>query len=526
MQKTEITIETKLNEIFAKTNVTYKILNNTSSPIELKIYIQNFLDKILFSSFYAKIGNTSGLRSKVIKIERKKENYNDRITSENAVIYAEKDGLDTNKIIVYIGNLPPYEELIFIAEFIQFIESNDNKNFEYELFRNLPHLKSKNIKISGYEVKGILEINTKNKIKNINKNLSKNLKINEEKEDKNNNKFYIKYQYISNEVYNKKKENNIFKLFDTFFIPSSKIFFEIESNNSSFLFSQIFPKYKEKSYILNYYFSQNNNIISNNKEIKFFPALFIFLIDQSGSMGGSRMKIASKILCLFLQSLPANSYYQIIGFGYNPKKYDEIPKENNQKNIEESLKIIQTLKAEKGGMEIYEPLEKIYTSKCYDEINLPKNIFLLTDGEMKYKKETLDLIEYNSNKFSVYSFGIGNDFDEDFIKKAALVGKGNYSFCKNINQLNQIIASNINDICVSNIKNFKIISSLEENNLYKLNETPKVIKENNIIKLGYIKNFSEEENKKFNFNEEELKHHYKKEIKENIIKINKNLQII
>ena len=273
MQKVEIT--TKLNEIFSKTIITYKILNNSSSPIELKIYIQNFLDKILFSSFYAKIGNTTGVRSKVIKIESINENCNDNITSEKVVIYAEKDGIDKNKIIVHIGNLPSNEELIFIAEFIQFIESKDNKNFEYELFRNLPHLKSKNLKISEYEIKGILEINTKNKIKNINKNfLSKNLKINEEKEEKN--KFYIKYQYESNEVYNKKKENNIFKLFDTFFIPSSKIFFEIESNNSSFLFSQIFPKNKEKTYILNYKFSQNNNIISNNKNIKFFPALFIF----------------------------------------------------------------------------------------------------------------------------------------------------------------------------------------------------------------------------------------------------------
>ena len=217
-------------------------------------------------------------------------------------------------------------------------------------------------------------------------------------------------------------------------------------------------------------------------------------------MGGSRIKIASKVLSLFLQSLPANSYYQIIGFGYTPKKYDEIPKENNKKNIEESLKIIETLKAEEGGMEIYSPLEEIYTSKCYDEISLPKNIFLLTDGEMHYKKETLNLIEENSNKFSVYSFGIGKYFDEDFIKKAGIVGKGNYSFCKNINQLNQIITSNINDICVSNIKNFKIISSFEENNLYKLIKTPIVIKENDIIKLDYINNFSEEENKKkFNF---------------------------
>ena len=204
MQKAEITIDTKLNEIFAKTIITYKILNNSSSPIELKINIQNFLNQILFSSFYVKIGNTTGVHSKVIKIERTEEKYDDNIASENVVIYVEKDLIDKNKIIVNIGNLPPNEELIFIAEFIQFIESKDNNNFEYELFKNLPKLKSKNIKIIEYEIKGIFEINTKNKIKNINKNyLSKNLKINEEKKDKN--KFYIKYEYILNEFYNKKK---------------------------------------------------------------------------------------------------------------------------------------------------------------------------------------------------------------------------------------------------------------------------------------------------------------------------------
>ena len=44
------------------------------------------------------------------------------------------------------------------------------------------------------------------------------------------------------------------------------------------------------------------------------PALFIFLIDQSGSMSGKRLNIAIEALILFLKSLPKNSYYQLIGF--------------------------------------------------------------------------------------------------------------------------------------------------------------------------------------------------------------------
>ena len=46
-----------------------------------------------------------------------------------------------------------------------------------------------------------------------------------------------------------------------------------------------------------------------------YPALFIFLIDQSYSMEGNPIDLVSQALKLFLQSLPEGSYYQLIGFG-------------------------------------------------------------------------------------------------------------------------------------------------------------------------------------------------------------------
>ena len=101
----------------------------------------------------------------------------------------------------------------------------------------------------------------------------------------------------------------------------------------------------------------------SNKEIETLsPSLFIFLIDQSGSMSGSSIKIASQALILFLQSLPVDSYYQIIGFGSTFKKYDETPKEYNKDNIQKSIKIISNLDADLGGTEISKPLDHIYNS--------------------------------------------------------------------------------------------------------------------------------------------------------------------
>ena len=52
----------------------------------------------------------------------------------------------------------------------------------------------------------------------------------------------------------------------------------------------------------------------------------------------------------------------------------------------------------------------------HEEIKLPRNIFLLTDGEIDNKSETLNIIYQNSSKYSIYSIGIGKYFDEDLIK--------------------------------------------------------------------------------------------------------------
>ena len=174
------------------------------------------------------------------------------------------------------------------------------------------------------------------------------------------------------------------------------------------------------------------------------PAVFIFLVDQSGSMEGEPMEIVIKSLLLFLQSLPSGSYYQIIGFGSFYKKYDKFPRQYTQNNIENSIKLIQSLKADFKGTNIFKPLQNINESKKYDNTNLKRNIFILTDGYVEDKERTLNIIEANNKLFSIYSIGMGDEFDEDLIKKAGILGNGNYDFCIDFNDLNSVIVNEIN----------------------------------------------------------------------------------
>ena len=317
MQKAEINIYSTVNEVFSKTLVTHKILNNSDNPIELEVYIDRYSDKNIFSSFEAQIGDSKKVKSKVIKEEKAEKKYTDSVASGNAAIYTSVDKDDKDKIIVHIGNIPPKEELTFNSEYIQYTESANN-SYEYEFFRNVPIMKNKGDNIPNDIIKGTLEIKTKNKIIDINKKfLFDKMIIEEEKHDKDKNSFIMKYKYEIGSIQDD-FESFSFSYYNRrpFYIPASKLLFNLESNNA--LFSQKSLKNKdEQSFIFNYKITENKNSSSNkNKEdIKLNPALFIFLIDQSGSMSGSPIKVASKALLLFLQSLPAGSYYQIIGFG-------------------------------------------------------------------------------------------------------------------------------------------------------------------------------------------------------------------
>jgi len=189
--KVNLEIDSQVNELFAKTKVIQKFRNPQSIPLELKVYIYK-KKEILFSSFTANIGDSIKVKSKVIKKEKGEEKYNDAIASGNAAIYVIEDTYN-NQIILNMGNIPPNEEIVLISEFLQLTESS--KNYEFEFFRNFPIFKGNDTVYQNIDLKGKIEIRTNNKIINLQKQiLLNNLKIIEEKKNKNENIYLIKYK--------------------------------------------------------------------------------------------------------------------------------------------------------------------------------------------------------------------------------------------------------------------------------------------------------------------------------------------
>ena len=468
MSKVFTEIDSHVNELYAKTFVSQKFKNDTENPLELTIYIFK-KEGIIFSSFNCKIGDSIKVESKVIEKVKAQTKYSDAITSGNAAIFVSEDPNNKNRIMINLGNIPPKTDVIFNSEFIQIIEAS--QKYEFEFFRNLPIFNGKKCIYENESLKGKINIKTKNEIINIEKQiLMKDLVIIQEK-----------YQNYKKNVYlidYKIKELPKFNMYNLDYIPSSKIKFDLNMDEP-FAYVQKSLDSKEKNYFIQYRYRNKNDI--NN------PALFIFLIDESGSMSGQSINITKEALKIFIQSLPPGSYFQLIAFGSNFVKLDEVPKEYNKENIHKCLGVIEEIKANLGGTNLYKPLKEIYNSgKIYDRINLPKNIFILTDGEVNNKREVLSLIEKNSNQYSIFSIGIGNDFDEDLIKNAGILGKGNYNFCKDLNNLNSIIAKEINFSTFAYISNLEIKTNLNDLNIIKNNSIRRIVRHNEIVNLYYI----------------------------------------
>ena len=272
-------INSFVNELYAKSIVTQKFSNPRDYPIELKIYIINN-NKLLFSSFKCKIGDNIEVKSKVIKKEKAEIKYTDYISSGNAAIFVCQDPENKDRTIINMGNIPPKNEVIFISEFIHLVEVS--KTYEFELFRNLPTFKGIGDIYQISEIKGKVLISAKNEIINIKKRIMMyNLEIIEEKYENEKKTNYIILYEINRLPYFSWKNRE--------YIPSSKIFFDSKDNKPCIYGQESFLK--ENCYIIQYRYRKEKS--EKDEEIS-YPSLFIFLLDQSGSMEGNKIKIASK----------------------------------------------------------------------------------------------------------------------------------------------------------------------------------------------------------------------------------------
>ena len=440
-----IEIITHINELICQTQVTQYFKNPRESPIELEIILPKLSD--CFITKFEMIKNNQKVVSKLLEKERAEIKYNDTITTGyySFISYTKK-----NETRICLGNIPAGEEVELKTYFFSHIM---NKDLSYQaifpvIFPNFvmidPSLNDipEDYIYEKQKVKGKIFINTRSKITRLVINGSKKFSKIEKKysEDKTSVEIDIFKDNFSD------KDIPGIVLFRTEQINDEILYYQRDTRkNKSYymlqttLFKPELPQNKKDE------IDEDENKyyipLLNNKKSKEKPkGCYIFLLDQSGSMNGQRIELSCKSLLLFLQSLNENCYFQLVGFGSDFQFFSEKPLEYNKENIKNLMNVIKKLKANRGGTELYKPLNTIYNDKKYDEYDMNKIIILLTDGQLFDKQQVVDLIAANSNKFVFNSIGIG-ECDRDLIKTTALVGNGYSYYLSDLKELNSVVIS-------------------------------------------------------------------------------------
>ena len=468
-----IYLKSNINEIYATTEITQYFINKLDNPIELIISFP-IKEEISLNKFIIKIGEKT-VSSKIMEKKEAEQKYKDSLNEGNNPFLGSL-GNEEKSFSINIGNINPKEKVTLKAFFIQNIGTQD-MSYEFIIMEKYPTFHYKELSKDAPRnkiIKANFIIETQSKITRLIApfldEMAEKKSIYEVIFGKDYKKAEIFYIKNPDDQQNKdvidprygKEFGYPGKVNEPTYLTSFSILFRTQNMNKPTLYYQFNPELKEISYSINYVYSseklknipipeipdQDNKISYyskyENNLINETPSLFIFLVDQSGSMDGEPIKLVKQSLLIFVQSLPPGSYFQLIGFGSTFKKYNEKPIEYNTKNVEEIKNIIYKLDADFGGTNINAPLKSIYDDNSYSEINLNRHIFLLTDGQVNDRDGCIKLITENNNKFRLHSFGIGNDFDKYFIERSGKLGKGSFFFIDDVEGISPIIIKALN----------------------------------------------------------------------------------
>ena len=152
---------------------------------------------------------------------------------------------------------------------------------------------------------------------------------------------------------------------------------------------------------------------------------YIFLIDISESMSGSKIKEAKNALQLCLRNLNEGDSFNVVAMGDSLKCFaSEKRVLFNEENLQAASKWIDDLECEEDAL----LFEGIKYALSEDKDDISNNIILFTDDIVDDEKEILDYVEENCKESRIFPFGIDASVNTYFINRIARLtyGKAEY----------------------------------------------------------------------------------------------------
>jgi Mg-chelatase subunit ChlD len=154
-------------------------------------------------------------------------------------------------------------------------------------------------------------------------------------------------------------------------------------------------------------------------------AEIFFLLDISGSMGGTKIRNAVDALISMVTQLATSNYFNIVVFESDFTGFYEESQQANKANLDNAVQRLRATKAG-GGTNLLSPLEFVYRKP--PRPGFVRQLFILTDGQVSQEAEILHLIATHRGDHRIFSLGIGGDVARAFIEEVATKTGGSAAF--------------------------------------------------------------------------------------------------
>ncbi len=162
----------------------------------------------------------------------------------------------------------------------------------------------------------------------------------------------------------------------------------------------------------------------------------IFIIDTSGSMHGESLRQAKASLIKGLATLRQGDYFQVVEFNTNASQLFETSQLATVDNIKAATRFIYRLNAD-GGTNMDKALDLAFKTSMAEPDGRISQIVFITDGSVDNEAGLFKQINNDMGNKRLFTVGIGSAPNSYFMKRAAQIGRGTFTFIGNIKEVEQ-----------------------------------------------------------------------------------------
>jgi Ca-activated chloride channel family protein len=171
----------------------------------------------------------------------------------------------------------------------------------------------------------------------------------------------------------------------------------------------------------------------NDAEQKPLPREVVFVIDNSGSMGGTSIAQAKAGLLYALSRLQPNDRFNVIRFDNTMDVlFPDVVSADNE-HLARANAFVTALQAA-GGTEMIPPMRAALTDHHADG-NTVRQVVFLTDGCIGNEQQLLDTITSMRGRSRVFMVGIGSAPNSYLMTRAAELGRGTFTHIGSVEQV-------------------------------------------------------------------------------------------